>query len=123
MEPVDVNIGLSAYANARRYYEVKKISAVKEVKTVQANTMALQSAERKIRKELQEVKAPTPAITKIRKPFWFEKFQWFLSSENYLVIGGRDAQQNEYLVKRHLRKGDAYVHADIAGSRCALWCV
>lgn len=47
---------------------------------------------------------------------WFEKFNWFISSEGYLVLSGRDAQQNELLVKRYLRKGDVYVHADIAGA-------
>lgn len=35
----------------------------------------------------------------------FEKFYWFISSENYLVIGGRDQQQNELIVKRYLRPG------------------
>ena len=35
----------------------------------------------------------------------FEKFLWFISSENYLVIGGRDQQQNELVVKRHLEQG------------------
>ena len=25
--------------------------------------------------------------------YWFEKFHWFVSSENYLVISGRDASQ------------------------------
>lgn len=29
---------------------------------------------------------------------WFEKFHWFISTENYIVIAGRDAQQNEVLV-------------------------
>jgi len=29
---------------------------------------------------------------------------------------GRDAQQNEVLVKRYLREGDAYVHADVHGA-------
>lgn len=29
---------------------------------------------------------------KNRKVFWFEKFIWFVTSENYLVIGGKDAQ-------------------------------
>lgn len=33
-----------------------------------------------------------------------------------MVLAGRDAQQNELLVKRHLRQGDAYVHADIVGA-------
>ena len=47
---------------------------------------------------------------------WFEKFNWFVSSENYLVIAGRDGQQNETLVRRYLRAGDVYVHADIHGA-------
>ena len=40
----------------------------------------------------------------LRKPHWFEKFNWFITSENLLVISGRDAQQNEILVKRYLRQ-------------------
>lgn len=46
------------------------------------------------------------AITHMRKVHWFEKFNWFVSSENYLVISGRDAQQNELIVKRYMAKGD-----------------
>jgi predicted ribosome quality control (RQC) complex YloA/Tae2 family protein len=38
-----------------------------------------------------------------RKAYWFERFHWFITSENYLVLSGRDAQQNELLVKRYLR--------------------
>lgn len=37
----------------------------------------------------------------------FEKFLWFITSENYLVIGGRDQQQNEMIVKRYLRPGQS----------------
>ncbi|KXZ50631.1 hypothetical protein GPECTOR_15g315 [Gonium pectorale] len=47
---------------------------------------------------------------------WFEKFHWFISSENLLVVSGRDAQQNELLVKRYFRKGDVYVHAELHGA-------
>jgi predicted ribosome quality control (RQC) complex YloA/Tae2 family protein len=47
---------------------------------------------------------------------WFEKFYWCISTEGYLMIGGRDAQQNEIVVKRYLRPGDYYVHADLNGA-------
>lgn len=30
-------------------------------------------------------------VNKSRKVYWFEKFYWFLTSENYLVITARDA--------------------------------
>lgn len=33
-----------------------------------------------------------------------------------LVIGGRDSQQNEQVVKRHLKGKDIYVHADLHGA-------
>ena len=38
-------------------------------------------------------------------PHGFEKFFWFISSENYLVIGRRDQQQNELIVKKYLDEG------------------
>lgn len=56
------------------------------------------------------------SINKIRKIYWFEKFYWCISSENYLIIGGRDQQQNELIVKRYLKSGDIYVHADLTGA-------
>lgn len=37
-------------------------------------------------------------------------------AEGVLIIAGRDAQQNELLVKRYLKPGDAYVHADLHGA-------
>jgi hypothetical protein len=43
----------------------------------------------------------------LRKPAWYERFHWFISSENYLVISGHDAQQNELIVKRYFRKREA----------------
>ena len=41
----------------------------------------------------------THSIRAIRRNYWWEKFFWFVSSENYIVVGGRDAQQNEQLVR------------------------
>ncbi|CAG8621775.1 5842_t:CDS:10, partial [Ambispora leptoticha] len=114
-DKVDVDIYLSAYANARKFYDVKKQSMIKQAKTLAVADKAFKSAEQKIKQDLKETKT-TASINKIRKPFWFEKFLWFVSSENYLVIAGRDMQQNELLVKRYLRKGDLYVHADLHGA-------
>ena len=50
-----------------------------------------------------QVQQRAAVVQQVRKPYWFERFNWFLSGENYLVISGRDAQQNELLVKRYLR--------------------
>ncbi|KAG8126705.1 putative Colon cancer antigen 1 protein [Naja naja] len=98
-----------------------------------SSTQAFKSAEKKTKQTLKEVQTVT-TIQKARKVYCcptflqkaeltadkslvflkydsalillFEKFLWFISSENYLVIAGRDQQQNEMIVKRYLRPGD-----------------
>ncbi|XP_078672293.1 ribosome quality control complex subunit NEMF-like isoform X3 [Branchiostoma floridae x Branchiostoma belcheri] len=112
---VDIDLALSAYANAKKYYDQKRHAAKKEQKTIDASEKAVKNAERKTKETLKEVSTVTK-INKARKTYWFEKFLWFITSENYLVIAGRDSQQNELIVKRHLKPGDLYVHADLHGA-------
>ncbi|CAO1411768.1 unnamed protein product [Diamesa serratosioi] len=112
---IDVDLGLSAYSNATKYYDQKRGAAKKEQKTIEASGKALKSAEKKTQQTLKDVRIQS-TISKARKVFWFEKFYWFVSSENFLVIGGRDQQQNELIVKRYLRATDIYVHAEIQGA-------
>lgn len=112
---IDIDLDLSAWANARKYYDQKRTAAKKEQKTIDASQKALKSAERKTQQTLKDVRMIS-TISKARKVYWFEKFFWFISSENYLVIGGRDAQQNELIVKRYMRPTDIYVHAEIQGA-------
>jgi predicted ribosome quality control (RQC) complex YloA/Tae2 family protein len=114
---IDINLKISPWNNAKEYYEQKRSAAGKEKKTVLQSAMALKNAEQKIADDLKKgLKQEKPVLQPIRKQMWFEKFTWFISSDGYLVLGGRDAQQNEMLYKRYLRKGDVYVHADLHGA-------
>lgn len=65
---------------------------------------------------LNEEHAKKISIEKKRDKKWFEKFHWFYSSDGFLVIAGRDAKSNEFLMKKHFEKGDRYFHADIHGA-------
>src|ERR1700722_28527 len=115
--PIDVDLALSPWANARQYYEQKKSAAVKEQKTIQASTRALKSTEKKIESDLKKgLKQEKQSLRPARRAFWFEEFVYFISSDGYLVLGGKDAQQNELLYRRYLKKGDIYVHADLQGA-------
>ncbi|KAI1648207.1 uncharacterized protein F4817DRAFT_75983 [Daldinia loculata] len=114
---IDIDLGISPFANAREYYGERKNAAVKEQKTVLQSETALKNAEQKIAAELKKgLKQEKPVLQPIRKQLWFEKFIWFISSDGYLVLGGKDAQQNEMLYRRYLKKGDVYVHADLHGA-------
>ncbi|GFR49968.1 hypothetical protein Agub_g12107, partial [Astrephomene gubernaculifera] len=113
---VSVDLSLSAHANATAYFEQRRRHLAKHAKTLAANQAALAAAEKKAEAAVKQVRSAPAALQPVRKPMWFERFHWFVSSENYLVVSGRDAQQNELLVKRHLRRGDVYVHAELHGA-------
>ncbi|KAG2487711.1 hypothetical protein HYH03_013710 [Edaphochlamys debaryana] len=113
---VAVDLSLTAHANASAYFDTRRKHLSKHAKTVAANEQAFAAAEKKAEAALKQVRAQPAALQPVRKPMWFERFAWFVSSENYLVVSGRDAQQNELLVKRYFRKGDIYVHAELHGA-------
>jgi predicted ribosome quality control (RQC) complex YloA/Tae2 family protein len=65
-----------------------------------------------------ELKAKARSIAlraKARRVAWFERFRWTITSNGFLAIGGRDASQNESLVRRYLEDRDVFLHADIQG--------
>lgn len=115
---VSVDISLGAHANARRHYEMRKSAAAKMEKAVEATDRTLKAASKRAASEASKIEAEAVAasIRARRKALWFEKFYWFVSSENYLVVAGKDAQQNELLVNRYLGPADVYVHADLSGA-------
>ncbi|KAF2457376.1 hypothetical protein BDY21DRAFT_320628 [Lineolata rhizophorae] len=114
---IDIDLGLSGWSNARQYYDQKRSAALKEEKTIQASAKALKSTEKKVTSDLKKaLKQEKDVLRPLRPQLWFEKFYYFISSDGYLVLGGRDPQQHDTLYHRHLRKGDVYVHADLDGA-------
>ena len=120
-ENVDIDITIGAYQNCREYYENKKCSVDKEKKTTEHMSAALRQAEKKAKEEVMKQSLKLGGgVVRMRKIFWFEKFHWFITSQNFIVVSGNDAQQNEILVKRYMRRGDIYVHADVHGAASTL---
>lgn len=114
---IDIDLGLTPWANASQYYDQKKVAAAKQQKTAQSSTKALKSHEKKVTQDLKRgLKQEKQVLHLSRNPFWFEKFLFFISSEGYLVLGGRDAMQSEMLYRRQLKKGDIFVNADLQGA-------
>ena len=117
---VDVPIDLSntAAGNASLLYRKSKGSRIKAEKTEMAGSHALQNAERRANEIVQQAESSLQKDEGrvARKRLWFEKFYWFITTEGLVVVAGRDAQQNEQLVRKYLRPQDAYIHADAHGS-------
>ncbi len=102
--------------NASDYFEKakkikRKIKGAEEA--LQKSLEKLKELESKKEKfELDEVKKKKVE----REKEWYEKFRWFISSDGFLVLGGRDATSNEVLIKKHTDKNDLVLHTDMAGS-------
>jgi predicted ribosome quality control (RQC) complex YloA/Tae2 family protein len=74
--------------------------------------------ELKIRKEKNDViKIKEPPL---RKRKWYEKYHWFYTSAGYLVISGKSAKDNDYIVKKYMKDNDLFFHADIHGASITL---
>ena len=97
------------------YAEVKRLQAkLAGARTALAETEARVAAPTRTSARTERRRAEAEAAR--RKPHWFERFRWFLSSEGAIVIGGKDASSNDVMVRRNLKDGDVYVHADLQGA-------
>ena len=130
---VEVEVDTGVEKNADRLYtEAKRVEGKKE---------GAQAAIEDTREELAEVKARRDAweadddeeeedeesepedvdwlsrssIPLRTEEHWYERFRWFRTSDGYLVIGGRNADQNEEIVKKYLNKHDLFFHTQAHG--------
>ncbi|MDW8010386.1 MAG: ribosome rescue protein RqcH [Sulfolobales archaeon] len=73
-----------------------------------------------LRAKLEEVTQRKRALESLklrpRRTAWFSRFIWIETSSGFLAIGGRDASQNELIVRKYLKPKDIFMHADVHGA-------
>ncbi|NMC03857.1 MAG: fibronectin-binding domain-containing protein [Candidatus Lokiarchaeota archaeon] len=113
--PLDIRYSLTENINKFFYDKSKKakrkMPGARETierftKLVEAEKQA--EAEQEAAKQAQRFKR--------RRKEWFEKFRWFVSTDGYLVLGGRDAGSNEMLFAKYTRPNDLFFHSDAPGA-------
>ena len=83
---------------------------------------SIQAIKEKTEKKLKKLQNQTEAernlevVSEIRKKNWFERYRWFMTTDGFLTIGGRDAASNSAVIRKHLDKDDKVFHGDIFGS-------
>ncbi len=98
------------YSRAKRFRE--KLNGV---------TVALKKTEEEMeRVEEIEDKKMLSSLRIARKREWYEKYRWYVTSEGYLVIGGRNAEMNEEVVSRYLERNDLFFHTETPGGTAAI---
>lgn len=112
--PIDVRI--SVQENAEVHY-----TKAKKEKSRQAGAKtALLEAEKRLaaidEKGLDGFGVAPKTKDGPQRHFWFEPYRWTVTPGGFLCVGGRNASQNDQVVKKYLRDGDRYVHAQIHGA-------
>lgn len=112
---IKLDVRKSLDENAASYFESSK----KAKKKLEGAEQAVEKAMLHLQSLLdrQELgKETNEKVESKRDRKWYEKFRWFISSEGFLCIGGRDATSNEIVVKKHSEKGDVVFHTEMSGS-------
>ncbi|MDI6826671.1 MAG: NFACT family protein [Candidatus Aenigmarchaeota archaeon] len=103
---IDVDPKKSVQKNAEIYFEMAK----KAKKKIEGIRRAMKESEKK--KLILKKREP---IKEIRRE-WYDKFRWFISSDGFLVVAGKDAKTNEQLIRKYMKPNDLVFHTDITGS-------
>lgn len=110
---------LNATQNAQQIYDKAKNAK----RRIRGAKIAAEKTKEKIsiqQQKQEELNAQKAILLKEPKRRWFEKFRWFFSSENFLIIAGRDASSNEVLVGKHMIQSDLFLHAEVRGAAVCL---
>ncbi len=120
-----VNLRKSLYDNAAEYYDRGKKAKQKSAGAITALEDSKSKLE-KINRELQEAEdlqslKPAEVLEalakrKVESKEWYQKFRWFTSSDNFLVVAGKDVVSNEVLIKKYATPEDVVFHAEITGA-------
>jgi predicted ribosome quality control (RQC) complex YloA/Tae2 family protein len=123
--PFNLDLHKTLFESASEFYKRSK-RAKQKMEGAQAalndSLSRLQEAKAKV-EEAQTLESVKPAEAmemlekrRVERKEWFEKFRWFVSSDGFLVVAGKDAVTNEVLIKKYTDSGDIVFHADIVGA-------
>jgi predicted ribosome quality control (RQC) complex YloA/Tae2 family protein len=109
----NLSFNKSVYDNANIFYEKAKRAKAKRGRLKDIIDETQEEMEKAAKQRAKREKYPRIEPT---KQYWFDTYRWFISSEGNLVIAGRDAKSNDRIVKKHLKDGDRYAHAEVKGA-------
>ncbi|MFT4309113.1 MAG: NFACT RNA binding domain-containing protein [Candidatus Woesearchaeota archaeon] len=89
---------------------------VRSKKAKKKSRGAASAVERISSSEIKKKERKTTSSVKRKKEHWYMKYRWFFIDDNTLIIGGRDANTNEEIIKRRTEPYDIVFHAEMPGS-------
>lgn len=117
---LDVSKGVEANAS-RLYEEAKEVAESREgaVEALEESKQELQRLEKQQKDEDAEAEGGDGgsggSAVRPRDDMWYHRFRWFHTSDGFLVIGGRDADQNEEIHSKYMEPDDLFFHTQAHG--------
>ena len=108
-------IDKTVHDNAAHYYDKTKEMREKAKGLETAIAETKKEIEKARKEEGKQAERKKESVKIKREKEWYEKFHWFYTSGNRLVIGGKNAKQNDLVFARHMDDTDLFFHADIQG--------
>ena len=96
----DVDLSLTAHANAAALHSRRRAALLKLEKTREGHARAAAAAAASAESQRRAAAASAASRDAARafRPLWFQRFDWFLTSEGYLVLCGRDSVRGFFFV-------------------------
>jgi hypothetical protein len=110
---VNLDIRKTVPQNAQEYYEKVKKFTKKRDGAIRAIEDTKKAMEKKAASKAAKAGRKMQAS---RKKHWFDRFRWFVSSDGFLVVGGRDTDTNEEIFKKYMEKRDIAFHTQTPGA-------
>ncbi len=70
----------------------------------------------KLKNQAESIHKKHIFVKRQKEKEWYERYRWFITSDGYLAIGGRDASSNSAIIRKYLTEQDIVFHAEIHGS-------
>ncbi|GIS73984.1 MAG: fibronectin-binding protein [Nitrosopumilaceae archaeon] len=109
---INTNSPLQSIASVLFNQAKKQSGAINSIQTIKEKT------EKKLKKFQSQTQSERDlvVVSEIRKKNWYERYRWFMTTDGFLTIGGRDAASNSAVIRKHLDKNDRIFHGDFFGS-------
>ncbi|MCQ4153804.1 MAG: NFACT family protein [Archaeoglobi archaeon] len=106
----EIDVSRSVYGNAELYYE--------KAKSFKEKLEGLKAAIEKTKEEMRkaELRGEKIGFSVRRKREWFEDYRWFVTSDGFIAIGGRNAKMNAEIVSKRLEPRDLFFHTQTPGA-------
>ena len=91
-------------------------------KEMERGSMTIDDASEKIRHRIEKLRNESEKVhskitfKKQESKEWYERYRWWITTEGYLAVGGRDSSSNSAIIRKHMEENDIVYHAETHGS-------